>query len=197
MFYKIFRIIAKIIIWPLYRVHVVGIENIPKDEGYILCANHKSMLDPIFLAIAFPSHIRFMGKKELFNNKLLGGLLNALGAFPVDRESRDLASLKKSIKLLKDEKTLGIFPEGTRTLNIARENMKDGVAYIALKAKKDILPVEIVSTFKPFRKTYIYINEVINVDKYLNMKSKEAMAKMTDQVYLDIYKRQLEEKKEI
>lgn len=197
MLYRILRIIAKIIISPLYRVKVVGSENIPQDDGYILCANHKSMLDPIFIAIAFPSQINFMGKKELFENKFLAGFLNGLGAFPVDREGRDLSSLKNSIKLLKEEKTLGIFPEGTRTQNIARENMKDGVAYIALKAKKDILPVEIVSTFKPFRKTYIYINEVINVDKYLNMKSKEAMAKMTDQVYLDIYKRQLEEKKEI
>ncbi|WP_262122137.1 lysophospholipid acyltransferase family protein [Anaerococcus sp. Marseille-Q5996] len=197
MFYRIFRIIAKIIIWPLYRVHVVGIENIPKDEGYILCANHKSGFDPIFLAIAFPPQINFMGKKELFENKFLAVLLKAFGVFPVDRERRDLASLKNSIKLLKEEKTLGIFPEGTRTNNIARENMKDGVAYIALKAKKDILPVEIISTYKPFRKSYVYINEVINVDKYLNMKSKEAMAKMTDQVYLDIYKRQLEEKKEI
>lgn len=197
MFYRIFRIIAKIIIWPLYRVHVVGIENIPKDEGYILCANHKSGFDPIFLAIAFPPQINFMGKKELFENKFLAVLLKAFGVFPVDREGRDLASLKNSIKLLKEEKTLGIFPEGTRTNNIARENMKDGVAYIALKAKKDILPVEIISTYKPFRKSYVYINEVINVDKYLNMKSKEAMAKMTDQVYLDIYKRQLEEKKEI
>lgn len=191
MLYRILRIIAKIIISPLYRVKVVGSENIPQDDGYILCANHKSMLDPIFIAIAFPSQINFMGKKELFENKFLAGFLNGLGAFPVDREGRDLSSLKNSIKLLKEEKTLGIFPEGTRTQNIARENMKDGVAYIALKAKKDILPVEIVSTFKPFRKTYIYINEIINVDKYSNMKSRQAMVKMTDEIYLHIYKNQL------
>ncbi|MBM0046376.1 lysophospholipid acyltransferase family protein [Anaerococcus sp. DFU013_CI05] len=190
MFYRIIRIIAKIFIWPLYRVHVVGYENIPADN-YILCANHKSGFDPIFLVIAFPPQIKFMAKKELFENKFFAWLLKGLGVFPVDRKGRDLASLKNSISLLKEGKTLGIFPEGTRTKNISRENMKDGVAYIALKAKKDILPVEIVSTYKPFRKTYIYINQPINVDKYLSMKSKEAMVKMTDEVFLNIYQTQL------
>lgn len=191
MFYKILKFIVAIFIYPIFRVKVIGRENIPESQGYILCANHKSNWDPIFLAIAFPSNIRFMAKKELFENKALAGILNAIGVFPVDRKGRDLASLKNSIKLLKEKNILGIFPEGTRTDSIDRNNMKDGVAYIALKAKKGILPVEIVSSYKPFRKTYIYINEPINVDKYLNMKSKEAMVKMTDEVFNEIYKRQL------
>lgn len=191
MFYKILKFIIAIFIYPIFRVKVIGRENIPESQGYILCANHKSNLDPIFLAIAFPSNIRFMAKKELFENKLLAGLLKSIGVFPVDRKGRDLSSLKNSIKLLKDENVLGIFPEGTRTHEISRQNMKDGVAYIALKTKKDILPVEIVSSYKPFRKTYIYINEPINVDNYLNMKSKEAMVKMTDEVFNEIYKSQL------
>ena len=191
MFYKILKFIIAIFIYPIFRVKVIGRENIPESQGYILCANHKSNLDPIFLAIAFPSNIRFMAKKELFENKLLAGLLKSIGVFPVNRKGRDLSSLKNSIKLLKDENVLGIFPEGTRTHEISRQNMKDGVAYIALKTKKDILPVEIVSSYKPFRKTYIYINEPINVDNYLNMKSKEAMVKMTDEVFNEIYKSQL------
>lgn len=191
MLYRILRAIVKVFIYPIFRIRVIGKENIPQDEGYILCANHKSNWDPIFLAISFSRSIRFMAKKELFENKALAGILNAIGVFPVDRKGRDLASLKNSIKILKEKNILGIFPEGTRTDSIDRNNMKDGVAYIALKAKKDILPVEIMSTYKPFRKTYIYINKPINVDKYLNMKSKEAMVKMTDEVFEDIYKRQL------
>lgn len=191
MLYRILKFIATIFIWPIFRLRVVGRENIPQNEGYILCANHKSNWDPIFLAIAFVPSIRFMAKKELFENGFLASFLNAIGVFPIDREGRDLSSLKNSIKLLKEENILGIFPEGTRTFDINRENMKDGVAYIALKAKKDVLPVEIVSSYKPFKKTYIYINEPINVDKYLSMKSKEAMVKMSDEIFNGIYKRQL------
>lgn len=191
MLYRLLQFIATILICPIFRLRVIGRENIPDDDGYILCANHKSNWDPVFLAIIFSSKIKFMGKKELFENKFLAVFLRSIGVFPIDREGRDLKSLKNSIKLLKDGKVLGIFPEGTRTHNINRKNIKDGVAYIAIKAKKDILPVEIVSTYKPFRKTYIYINEPIDVNKYLNMKSKEAMVKMSDEIFNGIYKKQL------
>ena len=191
MLYRLLQFIATILIGPIFRLRVIGRENIPDDDGYILCANHKSNWDPVFLAIIFSSKIKFMGKKELFENKFLAVFLRSIGVFPIDREGRDLKSLKNSIKLLKDGKVLGIFPEGTRTHNINRKNVKDGVAYIAIKAKKDILPVEIVSTYKPFRKTYIYINEPIDVNKYLNMKTKEAMVKMSDEIFNGIYKKQL------
>lgn len=191
MLYRLLQFIVTILIGPIFRLRVIGRENIPDDDGYILCANHKSNWDPVFLAIIFSSKIKFMGKKELFENKFLAVFLRSIGVFPIDREGRDLKSLKNSIKLLKDGKVLGIFPEGTRTHNINRKNIKDGVAYIAIKAKKDILPVEIVSTYKPFKKTYIYINEPIDVNKYLNMKSKEAMVKMSDEIFNGIYKKQL------
>ncbi|MDN8940728.1 lysophospholipid acyltransferase family protein, partial [Staphylococcus aureus] len=79
--------------------------------------------DPVFLAIIFSSKIKFMGKKELFENKFLAVFLRSIGVFPIDREGRDLKSLKNSIKLLKDGKVLGIFPEGTRTHNINRKNV--------------------------------------------------------------------------
>lgn len=191
MLYKVLRAIANIIFRPLFRVHVEGYENIPLDDGYIICANHKSNWDPIFLAIVFKRPIHFMGKKELFDVPLLGGLLRNVGVFPVDRDSRDLKSLKHSINLIKEGKLIGIMPEGTRTKNIDRSNMKDGVAYVALKSDADILPVEIVSRFIPFTKTYIYINEVIKVENYKNMKSRQAMELMTDDIFKGIYKRQL------
>ena len=84
-------------------------------------------------------------------------------------------------------------PEGTRTKNIDRANMKDGVSFMALKAKADIIPVEIISTFKPFRKTLVNIHQPVKVDKYLDMKTKFAMKEMTDEVFTKIYTSKLEE----
>lgn len=191
MFYKIIRFIANIIISPLFLLHVEGSQNIPEDEGYIICANHKSNWDPVFLAITFRKQIHFMAKKELFDIPVLSSILKGLGVFPVDRDGRDLKSLKYSIKLIKEGKNIGIMPEGTRTKTIERSNMKDGVAYVALKSKADILPVEIISSFIPFKKTYIYINEPIKVEDYKELKSREAMKLMTDDLYKGIYKRQL------
>lgn len=193
MFYKVIRAILIFFIKPIMRVRVNGIENLPENNDYILCANHKSNWDPIFLAISIPNQIHFVAKKEITTWPIVGWIVKKLGVIPVERDGRDLASLKYSIKLLKEGKTLGIMPEGTRTKNIDRANIKDGVSFMALKAKVDIVPVEIISTFKPFRKTFVNIHEPVRVDKYLGMKTKVAMEEMTDEVFTKIYTSKLGE----
>lgn len=187
MLYNFLVVLLKIICIPIFRIKVKGLENIEKTDKIIVCANHKSLLDPIFLAISLPQRIYFMAKKELFDKPFVGGFLKALGAFPVDRFGRDLKALRASVALVNEEKILGIFPEGTRVKEAKRENVKDGVAFIALKAKADIMPVEIISTYKPFRKSEILIKKPIAVNEFASLKNKEAMKKMTDRVYDKIY----------
>lgn len=193
MLYNFIRAILLVFVKTIMRVHVNGLENLPADDGYILCANHKSNWDPVFLGIAVPKKIHFMAKKEVLSWPIIGKLVKKLGVFPIDRQGRDMASLKYSIKLLKEGKNLGIMPEGTRTKNIDRANMKDGVSFIALKAKAEIVPVEIISTFKPFRKTMVNIHEPVRVEKYLDMKTKLAIKEMTDEVFKKIYTSHFEE----
>lgn len=187
MLYNFAVVLLKIICIPIFRIRVKGLENMEETDKVIVCANHKSLLDPIFLAISMPQRIYFMAKKDLFDKPLLGGLLRALGAFPVDRFGRDLKALRASVALVNEDKILGIFPEGTRVKEAKRENVKDGVAFIALKAKADIMPVEIISTYKPFRKSEILIKKPILVNDFASFKNKEAMKKMTDRVYDKIY----------
>lgn len=193
MLYRVLRVILIIFIRPIMRVHVNGLENLPENNDYILCANHKSNWDPIFLAISIPNQIHFVAKKEITTWPIIGWIVKKLGVIPVERDGRDLASLKHCIKLLKEDKTIGIMPEGTRTMNIDRSNMKDGVSFMALKAKADIIPVEIISTFKPFRKTFVNIHKPVRVGKYLDMKTKVAMEEMTNEVFTKIYTSKLEE----
>lgn len=187
MLYNFAVVLLKIICIPIFRIRVKGLENMKEIDKVIVCANHKSLLDPIFLAISMPQRIYFMAKKELFDKHFLGGLLRALGAFPVDRFGRDLKALRASVALVNEGKILGIFPEGTRVKEVKRENVKDGVAFVALKAKADIMPVEIISTYKPFRKSEILIKKPIAVSEFASLKNKEAMKKMTDRVYDKIY----------
>lgn len=187
MLYNFLVVILKVICIPIFRINVKGLENIEETDKVIVCANHKSLLDPIFLAISLPQRIYFMAKKELFDKPFVGGFLKALGAFPVDRFGRDLKALRASVALVNEQKILGIFPEGTRVKEAKRENVKDGVAFIAIKAKADIMPVEIISTYKPFRKSEILIKKPIAVNEFSSLKNKEAMKKMTDRVYDKIY----------
>lgn len=187
MFYRFIYFLIRIIATPLFRIRVHGIENIPKDEKYIICANHKSFLDPIFVALAINRQVHFIAKKELFEIPILKSILKKLNAIPAQRDGKDLSVLRDSIKLIKKGKILGIFPEGTRVKEIKRENIKDGAGYIALKSKTDILTIEIISSYKPFFKTNLYIKNLVRIENFKEYKSKDAMEKIMDETYEKMY----------
>ena len=94
MFYNIIKNIAKVILKIFFSIKVHGLENIPSHGKLVLCSNHASIWDPIFISIIFPRQIFWMAKKELFDNKLLSFLINKLGGFPVDRDGSDINAVK-------------------------------------------------------------------------------------------------------
>lgn len=164
MFYKIMRLIAYPFIRFFIRVEVTGKENIPKNKGYILCANHISMADVFALAIPFNCHIRYMAKGELFKFPPLKWLMCALGCVSVQRGKGDTEAIEKSCEILKKGGVFGIFPEGTRSRGGNIGNAKAGAAMIAIKTEADILPVSIrysTGNYKIFCKTKINIGRLI------------------------------------
>ncbi|MDD7305943.1 MAG: lysophospholipid acyltransferase family protein [Peptoniphilaceae bacterium] len=191
MLYKFLKVLVKIIIFPLFRIEVHGKENLPADGAYIICGNHWSNWDPIMVAGAIDRTISFMAKKELFEIKIIKGLLKKLYAFPVDRDKTDLKSLRYAVDLIKQGKILCIFPEGTRVKLAQRKNIKDGAGYIALRAKANIIPVEIISTYKPFKKSYIYFKKPLYISDYTSYKKKEAMELLMDDTFKAIYENRL------
>lgn len=171
MLYKIARLIMKPFFFLFYNIQVEGIENMPTESGYIVCGNHVKAIDPIIMAVALPCKIHFMAKNELFENKILEFLLYAVGAFPIKRGEADLRSIKTSLRLLKNNKNIGIFPEGTR--NISNElKAEPGIAMLAIRSKKSILPISIVSNYKLFNKTRIIIGDVIYLKEFYDIKLK-------------------------
>lgn len=191
MFYRILVVIVRIFLFPFYRIKVHGKENIPDKTNIIACANHSSNLDPFLLAISLPMKFNFMAKKELFVIPVIRNILKAVGAFPINRQGSDLKALRYAIGLIKDGETLGIFPEGTRVKEISRDNMHEGVGFIAIKSKADILPIEIVTSYKIFSRVDIYVKELIDIDKYKGLKNKEAMHIISDEVFDKIYENRI------
>lgn len=157
--YKSFRFIANVIFKTIYRIEIVNKDKIPKEGRFILCSNHISIFDPVVLSIIVPREIAWMGKKELFENKIFAKLFHKLGVFPVDRNETELSTIKHSMKVLKNEGILGIFPEGTRVKEMKLENAKSGVALIGIKMKSPILPVYIEGTYKPFSKLKVIFGD--------------------------------------
>ena len=140
---------AKRIVAPVYkffmRVKAKGVENVPKEGGFILCANHIAAVDVVSIGAVCPRQLTFVAKKELFKVPVLGSLCRALGAIKVDRGANDIGAIKASIKAAEEGKVLSIFPQGHRYpgINPATTPIHNGAALIAYRSKCDVLPVSI------------------------------------------------------
>ena len=130
----------------VYRLEVHGLENVPKDNEYIICPNHLSTLDPPLMVSVFPRNVAFMAKKELFDIKFLRWWIDWLVAFAVNRESLAPSTIKTVLNIKKSNWVLGIFPQGTRGIPGEIKDISKGFAGLAKITKCAVLPVGIIGT---------------------------------------------------
>lgn len=150
MFYKIFKVLCRIWFGLILRTRVIGAENIPASGAFILAANHVSNWDPPFLGTFLDREVCYMGKEELFKNPVMAWICRSLHVFPVKRGAADKTAIKTAVKILKDGKCFGIFPEGTRSKTGKLGKAEAGVSLIAAMTKAPIIPAAIVNTEKIF-----------------------------------------------
>lgn len=126
----------------LFRLRFEGTENIPREGPVVICSNHRSVLDPFFLALPVPREIRFMAKSELFeeHGQFVRWLLYAFGAFPVRRDKGDAESVRTAVHILREGGAVGIFPQGRCVFDRSPFKPKAGAVLVAAKAKAPILP---------------------------------------------------------
>ncbi|HHY27876.1 MAG TPA: 1-acyl-sn-glycerol-3-phosphate acyltransferase [Desulfitobacterium dehalogenans] len=140
-FRRLFRLQFRVMGW---KVH--GIENFPKSGPVIMVSNHVSNWDPVVAACSVTRDVSFMAKEELFANPLLGGVFHRLGAFPVKRGQGDTSAIRNSLKVLKEGKVLGIFPEGTRSKTGEMQKGFPGMILLMEKSQAPIVPVRVNGT---------------------------------------------------
>ena len=114
-FYDFAFIVCNAFVKVGFKFRAEGVENLPQTGGYILCSNHRSYLDPIFLGVKVKRQLAFMAKEELFRVKVLGPIIKKLGAFPIARGKGDTGAVEFAIDTVKSGKALMLFPEGTRS----------------------------------------------------------------------------------
>ncbi|MBE3563309.1 MAG: 1-acyl-sn-glycerol-3-phosphate acyltransferase [Hydrogenibacillus schlegelii] len=146
MLYVLLKPIAVGLIKLYHRVEVYGREHVDPKRPHIVVSNHVSNLDPIYLAAFYPRPLSFMAKKELFQTPWLAWLIRALGAFPVDRAGRDLTAIRTALRRLKEGRSIGLFPEGTRSRSFAESAFKEGAAYFSIKSGVPVLPAALFGT---------------------------------------------------
>jgi 1-acyl-sn-glycerol-3-phosphate acyltransferase len=130
-----------------FRLSRTGREHVPKGP-VILAANHRSFLDPFIVASCAFRPVYFVAKKELFDKRWQGWLLNRLGAFPVKRGQSDEESMQTALALLARGEAVVIFPEGTRHREGPLHEPRRGVGRLALESGAPVVPVAITGTEK-------------------------------------------------
>lgn len=143
----LYDVAAKVILPPilqLWRFRSYGTGHVPRTGGLIVAANHASYLDPVALGVACPRPISYMAKAELFDIPILGALIRAVYAFPVQRgkKASTTAAIKKSVEILRSGQAVGIFPQGTRVAE-GEGDPRAGVALLASLAGVPVVPAGI------------------------------------------------------
>ena len=154
-----------------YPTKFVGKNNIPKG-ACIIASNHTSNRDAVLLAVHTWEKKYYVAKKELFKSKLIGSFLKSMGAIKIDRQSTDVAAIKNCMKVLKENKKLVIFPEGTRNKNEDMQlgEVKHGVAMFAIKAKVPIVPMFIAKKPKFWRRNKVVIGKPFTLEEFYGQK---------------------------
>lgn len=190
--YVVLRFLLWLPIKLLFRIRVVGRENEPaREEGpYLVCANHQTAIDVIFMAIALKhQQPHFMAKAELFKVPVLGWLVRQLGAFPVARGGGNAGAVKHAVELLENGRSVGIFPQGTRCAGQELRDcpVKAGAGLIAARAGARVLPVYIKMKdhrWRFLRPVTVVVGEPIPFESFsYNPEEKGEYLRITEEVY--------------
>ena len=141
-----FRLIFHI----LGRVRVIGKENVPYGEPYVVAMNHISIFDPPLIAAFWPEVLEIIGASDVFVKPGQGQLLKAYGVIPVHRGEYDRALLKRIVSIIKAGRPFLIAPEGGRSHVPAMRRAFPGIAYIIEGTGVPVVPVGLVGTTEDF-----------------------------------------------
>jgi 1-acyl-sn-glycerol-3-phosphate acyltransferase len=132
----------------IFRPKVEGRENVPDHGPAIIASNHLSFSDSIFMPLMVRRKVTFVAKAEYFTGRGLKGWLVKMffvgtGTIPVDRSGGRAAqaALETQLRVLREGKLAGIYPEGTRSPDGRLYRGKTGVARLALESGAPVIPV--------------------------------------------------------
>ena len=187
------RIIIKSIFWLasvfMYRIKIIGKENIPKEGAVLICPNHVHALDSAVIIAHSKRKINVLAKDNLFVGPIRKWFANLFGIYPIKQDSADIDAIKTSLRVLKNGEPLMIFPEGTRNGLAKGAPLKNGPVVLAIKSKTPIIPVGVKGNFKFWSKVRIIIGKPISYDEYKDkIKDKEFISNLTKELMDEIVK---------
>lgn len=157
---------VRAILRPFYPVKIYGDKNI-ENKKCLIVGNHVSGWDPIIYTIHMKKLVPFVYKAEFSKSKFLTWVLLGLDCVPIKRGEADMNATKSILRLLKNDKAVCLFPEGTRNPNVdCLQEFHTGAALFALKTKSPIRPFYIWEKTKFLRKNYMIVGDEFTLDAF-------------------------------
>ncbi|TFD21705.1 1-acyl-sn-glycerol-3-phosphate acyltransferase [Cryobacterium sp. TMS1-13-1] len=224
MFYWIMKnIVIGPLLLSLFRPWIIGLDHIPKTGPVILASNHLSFIDSVFLPLVVPRRVAFLAKSDYFTGKGLKGwatrqFLTAAGQLPIDRSGGKASedSLNTGLRVLRDGRILGIYPEGTRSPDARLYRGRTGVARMVLESGVTVIPVAMIDTEKAMptgtriprvRRIGIVIGKPLDFSRFEGMEGDRfvlrsvtdelmyELRQLSTQEYVDVYASSFKEKR--
>ena len=172
--------VGKAVMRPFFPVKVIGPKKIENKKSLIV-SNHLSGWDPVVFTMWTKGFHPFVYKAEFEKSKFLSWVFHGLECVPVHRGDVDMAASRAILRLLKEDKSVALFPEGTRNPNVdCLQPFRTGVALFALKTKSPVRPYYIWDKTKAFRRNYIIIGDEFTLDEFYDKPlTKETLAEAT------------------
>ena len=148
----VYRLVSSLLVFPLFRLvfrgRTTGNARVPMHGPLVVVANHGSHLDPPLLGHGLGRPVAFMAKAELFRIPLLGRLIRACGAYPVNRGASDREAIRTATAKLQEGWAIGVFLDGTRQPDGRVNTPMPGAALLAARSGAPLLPVAIVNSHR-------------------------------------------------
>jgi 1-acyl-sn-glycerol-3-phosphate acyltransferase len=147
LWYDWLRFVCRLTALVVFRVRCQNRQRVPDVGGGLVLSNHQSHLDPVLIGLACDRRLNFLARQSLFGFAPFRWLIESLDAIPIDREGSGLGGLKETLRRLKRDELVLIFPEGTRTPDGEVQAFKPGFVALARRAGKPLAPVGIDGAF--------------------------------------------------
>ncbi len=185
--YDVTRISARLAGVLFFRIRCEGRYHVPTKGGALVCANHQSFLDPVLVGLACDRRLNYLARRTLFEHRFLAWLMTWYDAIPLERDGLGLSGMKETLRRLKREEMVLLFPEGTRTTDGAIGELKPGFCALARRSRVPLLPVTLSGAFSAWPRSqrlprpapiWIQFGPAISVEEVAALDDEQLIARL-------------------
>ena len=170
----------------LFRTRYRGAKNIPSKGPVLVVSNHQSYLDPVTIGSGVWRRMNYLAKKGLFTFKPFALLIASVDAIPLDQDGLGFQGIKETLRRLRNNEMVLIFPEGMRSLDGKLNPFRKGYVNIAVKTKSVIVPTATAGAweaFPPHKKFPSFFKPAVRIEYGKPIMPEEAAAMSEEELH--------------